>query len=200
MSLAFSPPFLKFTAAPNCNIPNSPNVSTTSRGPAAAHTSFSLAMDAAASQLCFQSSDCCWFLGWHWHLVGLGTLESSHQTPDYSHQWEEICMTVIKHGRQSWDTSSQATHFVVFHLHICTQTQMQDFLSFIGLGDRGFNQNTSVGRDTGCLGLSAVTQSSKMVTKLSYLLKVESLDFPQSLRKWFFRVCTWEVSMRSPLE
>lgn len=40
-------------------------------------------------------------------------------------------------------------------------------LSFIGVGDLGLNQNTSVGMDTGFPGLSAVTQSSKTVTKLS---------------------------------
>lgn len=36
--------------------------------------------------------------------------------------------------------------------------------------------------------------------KMFHLLKVESSDFPQSVRKRFYQVCMWEVSMTSPLE
>lgn len=147
--------------------------------------------DAAAIQPCFPSSDCCWFLGWHWHLVGLGTLQFSHPAPAYSHQWEEICTAVIKYQRQSWDSSSQATH-----LHPNTNAWLP---LLHRTGRSGFKSKYLCWEGHRSLGLCAVTQSSKMVTKCSIWWRWRA-QISLNLRKWFLRVCMWEVSMISPLE
>lgn len=102
--------------------------------------------------------------------------------------------------RQSGDASCQATHFIVFHLHICTQTQMCHFLSCAGVGDLGLIKIPLLGWTQDPWGSVLSHSALQNSDKTFHLWKVEGSDFPQSMRKWFYRVCMWQASVTPPLE
>lgn len=155
MGLVFSPPFPKFTAAPNWSIPSFPNAKSTCRALAAPHTSFSPAMD---GQRCFQGCssipallpELCLLLVPGLTLTSSGAGNSGILPPN-----SRLFPPVGGNLHSCYQISeSKLRHFfpVVLHLHICTQTQMHDFLSFVGVGDVGLNQIPLLGWTQGPWG------------------------------------------------
>lgn len=206
MRLFYSPPFLEFTAAPNWSILNSPDVSTTSRAPAAPQGSLSLDMD---GRQCFQGcSGIPALLPELWLLLASGlTLTSSgagnsgifppnsKAFPPTGRNPHNCYQTSVSKLGYFFPGHS----FCFFHPHICTQTQMHDFLSITGVGDLGFNRKTSVGMDTGPWGSQPSLRAPKRWQNFP-LAEGGELRFPSEYEEMALWVLYVKVSMTSPLE
>lgn len=116
--------------------------------------------DAVASQLCFQSSDCWLFSGLTLTSSGVGNSgifpPNSRVFPPLGRNLHD-CYLI---SASKWGRFLPGHSFYCFpppHLH----PNINVSLPFLCRSGRpGFNQNTSVGMDTGSLGLCAVTLSS----------------------------------------